>query len=233
MDKAFKIVKTALKIIFTLLFVGVLACVIYVMVCNTQGKVANIFGRSIMKVVTGSMEPSIHTGDYILIKKTDTSTLKVGDVICFYSEDESIYGMPNTHRIAAVNNDGSFSTKGDANQTEDEVSVSKDRIIGKYDGKIRFLHWLNSFASARKLLMLLVIIPMCLVAVYEVVTITRIKNQSDEDKEKLAQEEKQKLIRDAIEKEKQRLYEKHYAENVDEKAVSENESGKDNESENG
>lgn len=48
------------------------------------------------------MEPSIHEGDYIYIKRTDTDSLKAGDIISFYSQDDSIKGEINTHRISEV-----------------------------------------------------------------------------------------------------------------------------------
>lgn len=76
------------------------------------------------------MEPSIHEGDYIYIKRTDTDSLKAGDIISFYSQDDSIKGEINTHRISEVLSDGTFVTKGDANKTEDSVTVQKDSIIG-------------------------------------------------------------------------------------------------------
>ena len=67
----------------------------------------------VLKVVSGSMEPSIHEGDYIYIKKTDTDSLKAGDIISFYSQDDSIKGEINTHRISEVLSDGTFVTKGE------------------------------------------------------------------------------------------------------------------------
>ena len=78
----------------------------YIMISNMQNKPAVLFGRSIVKAVSGSMEPSIHSGDYIMIEKTDSSELKAGDIICFYSHDSAIYGMLNTHRIVRILDDG-------------------------------------------------------------------------------------------------------------------------------
>ena len=121
------------------------------------------------------MEPSIHEGDYIYIKRTDTDSLKAGDIISFYSQDDSIKGEINTHRISEVLSDGTFVTKGDANKIEDSVTVQKGSVIGKYYGKLRFFKWLGSFASTKKLLILLVIIPTVCMAVYEVKTIAEIK----------------------------------------------------------
>lgn len=207
---ALKAAGKAVKYLLAAAFAVLLVLVIYVMVCNMLGKVADVFGRSVMKVVTGSMEPSIHEGDYILVKKTEISELSVGDIICFYSMDSEIYGKPNTHRIVNILDDGSFVTKGDANPAEDSVTVTSDKIIGKYVGKIRFLRWINSFASMKKLLLLLVIIPMTLAAFYELRTIAKISEECKAEKEQQISEEKERLIREAIDKEKKKLYEQGY-----------------------
>ena len=112
--------------------------------------------------------------------------------------------------------DGTFVTKGDANKIEDSVTVQKVSIIGKYYGKLRFFKWLGSFASTKKLLILLVIIPTVCMAVYEVKTIAEIKIYSNRGEAlKAAEEEKEKLMREAVENEK--------------KEANSFESGKDNE----
>lgn len=178
---------------------------VYIMACNMRGQVAAVFGSSVLKVVTGSMEPSIHEGDYILVKKTDVSELKEGDIICFYSGDSAIYGMPNTHRIVRLLDDGSFITKGDANHTEDPVPVKADMIIGKYEGKIRSLRWINSFASVKKLIFAAVVIGMTALAIYEVITIAKV---SSECKAKDRRDDAD--IRKAIDEEKAKLYEQGY-----------------------
>lgn len=166
------------------------------------------------------MEPSIHEGDYIYIKKTDTDSLKAGDIISFYSQDDSIKGEINTHRISEVLSDGTFVTKGDANKIEDSVTVQKVSIIGKYYGKLRFFKWLGSFASTKKLLILFVIIPTVFMAVYEVKIYS-----NREEALKAAEEEKEKLMREAVEKEVQRLK----MQDNEKKEANSFESGKDNE----
>ena len=180
---------------------------------NMQNKPAVLFGRSIVKVVSGSMEPSIHSGDYIIIEKTDCSELKAGDIICFYSHDSAIYGMLNTHRIVRILDDGSFVTKGDANSAEDPSTVTYDTIVGKYTGKVRFLRWLNSFASAKKLILAAVVIVMSATAVYEVITIAKVSAEC-----RASRKNNDDAVREAIEKEKQKLYEQGYKpENNDDK----------------
>ena len=198
-----------MTILGSAVFAALLSVTVYIMVCGCIGKTASIFGYSVLKVVSGSMEPSIHEGDYIYIKRTDTDSLKAGDIISFYSQDDSIKGEINTHRISEVLSDGTFVTKGDANKIEDSVTVQKVTII----------------ASTKKLLILFVIIPTVCMAMYEVKTIAEIKIYSRDEALKAAEAEKEKLMREAVEKEVQRL---KMQEN-EKKEANSFESGKDNE----
>ncbi len=206
--------KLAVKVTLFALIAVMFFTVVYVMVCNFRGKVASIGGYSVMKVVTGSMEPSIHVDDYILIKKVDVSELKVGDVITFLSDDPQIKDMPNSHRITEINEDGTFTVKGDANPTEDVYKVRADRIIGRYVRKMRLFRFIGSFASSKKLLMILFILPTVCICIYESRSLFRIIRGTDEPQDETeqtqqenltAEEKKEKLIREAIEKEKERL----------------------------
>ncbi len=230
--------KLAAKITLIALIAVMLATVVYVMICNLRGKVASIGGYSVMKVVTGSMEPSIHVDDYILIKKTDVSDLKVGDVITFLSDDPQIKDQPNSHRITKINDDGTFTVKGDANPVEDVYTVRPDRIIGRYVRKMYLFRFIGSFASSRKLLMILFILPTVCICIYESRTLIKIIRGTDEQDEEedensgdsklTAEEKKEKLIREAIEKEKEKLRQQEN-DKQGESEVVESESGKDNE----
>ncbi|MGN0597463.1 MAG: signal peptidase I [Ruminiclostridium sp.] len=211
-----KAVKRTAAIAAAVLLAAAIALVVYVMVRSMRGEAAEVFGVSIVRVVTGSMEPSIHSGDYIIVKKTDPHTLAEGDIICFYSADREIYGKLNTHRIVKILEDGSFVTKGDSNNIEDSAPVTEDRIVGKYDGKAVFLRWINSFGSANKLILLAVFLIVTAVAVYEVKTIAAIAR---ERRESSIAEEKERLMRQAIDEEKRKLYEQEQtgeSENTDE-----------------
>ncbi|MDD7185340.1 MAG: signal peptidase I [Oscillospiraceae bacterium] len=214
--KIFRCLKKASGIILTALLSVLIALNIYIMICGIREKPAFIGGVCILKIITPSMTPTLKTGDFIIVKKVSPESLQKGDIISFYSEDSEIYGKINTHRIAGITS-GEFITRGDANPADDSTPVRKENIIGKYSGKIKFLKWVGSFANSKKLLMLCVIIPTLATAVYEVITISKIKTECDEER-----------MRSAIEKEKKRLYEENYA--VSE--VKEFESGKNNEKEN-
>jgi signal peptidase I len=197
----------------------------YIMVCSAKGKPVNVFGRSLLTVVTGSMEPSLHTGDYIYVKKVPADELEVGDIITFRSEESDVSGKLVTHRIIEITPEGDFVTKGDANTIADSKRIRQDQIIGKYTGKAKFFKWINSFADRRKLLLILVIIPMTLIALYEVRTIS-ILGETVREKQEADSENMEKLMREAIDKEKERLAREEASA---EKEVVELESGKTDE----
>lgn len=101
----------------------------------SAGKIPSIFGCSVLQVQTGSMEPEIATGSIIVVKKTDFDSLKIGDVISFYSDNENIRGKVNTHRIVnfvdGMGNKKVIVTKGDANTMVDNTPVYSSDVIGK------------------------------------------------------------------------------------------------------
>lgn len=223
-----KFLSRVFKIFCIAVLIALMGVTVYIMVCTFKGKPVEIAGRSIMKVMTGSMEPSIHEGDYILIKRTDVTALEPGDIICFYSEDSDIYGLPNTHRIVEILPDGSFVTRGDANSAEDSTTVSPERVIGIYSGKLRFFRWLGSFSSLKKLFMIFVMIPCVAIAAYEAVTIAGIKLDIDREKKQQKQQETEARIRVAIDREKEKLY-NQMEDKSDRKVTAADDSGKDNE----
>lgn len=90
--------------------------------------IPSIFGHTYLNVLSGSMEPEFSAKDLIIGKNINENTeLKVGDVITF--KDQKIL---TTHRIVGINEDGTYTTKGDANGTEDLEPVSKEQVVSVY-----------------------------------------------------------------------------------------------------
>ena len=79
-----------------------------------KDRMPNIFGYSILRIVSGSMESEYHVGDYIIIKKQDN--YKVNDVVTYIDDNDNFV----THRIIKID-DTEVTTKGDANNIEDEI----------------------------------------------------------------------------------------------------------------
>lgn len=176
------IVEKISNIIFTVILIAAILFTAYVMINSARGRAVRVFGKSVLKVVTGSMEPSIHVDDYIVVEKINASDVKKDDIISFYSEEEDIKGLLVTHRVISVNEDGTFTTKGDANSTTDRLSIRPDQLCGKYVGRAKFFNWVKSFASAKKLLMLLVIIPLLAISLYEVKSLAKVMKQVEKEK---------------------------------------------------
>ena len=113
-----------------------------------QGKVPRIFGYSVVNIISGSMGDTIPEGSYILVQKVDPEEIKKDDIICFYSSDPSIAGIPNTHRVVAdpiVTDTGiEFVTKGDANPSDDKYNAKGEDLIGRY---VKDMDKLGAFVS--------------------------------------------------------------------------------------
>ncbi|GIP40118.1 S26 family signal peptidase [Paenibacillus sp. J31TS4] len=134
-----------------------------------------MFGYEMMNVLSGSMEPSIHTGSVIFIKAVEPAVpLAVGDVITFKSDDPNII---ITHRITEVQKQGetvSYMTKGDANDTQDPSPVPIANVIGKYAGvTIPFLGHILTFIKSKAGIVTFMIIPGALLILWQMISIWR------------------------------------------------------------
>ena len=163
-----------INVVEWLLLLASVTLLAYIFITTMQGKAADFFGYRILHVVTGSMEPTISVDDYIVVQDVNPADLEKDDIIAFYTEDQEIKGKMVIHRIVDILEDGSFVMKGDANPVADPLTVRGDQVVGKYKGRLRFLNWISSFVSVKKLFLLAVIIPMFLMSIYEVSTLARL-----------------------------------------------------------
>lgn len=114
----------------------ILAAVIIlcVVIFTKQGEAPNILGYTALRITTGSMEPAYPVDAMIVVKQTDPSEVKEGDVISFYSSDPALDGAVNTHRVVSAEQTESgwtYQTKGDANNIVDAYEVESQYLIGK------------------------------------------------------------------------------------------------------
>lgn len=101
-----------------------------------------LFGIQPFIVLSGSMEPEIHTGAMVYVKETDPAALAEGDIITFRIAGD----IPATHRIVEVTEEG-FVTKGDANEHKDNGVVPHSSVIGKYLFSIPGMGYVVSFVQ--------------------------------------------------------------------------------------
>lgn len=141
-------VKKIANIISWIVIVILVILIIFVLAAKANNKVPKIFGYGMLKLISGSMEPTYMTDEYILIETVEEDQLAVGDVIAFYSEDPHIKGKINTHRIVAIDEEtGEMTTKGDANRFEDSTTVTYDRVVGRVVTGLPVMTFLGKWLS--------------------------------------------------------------------------------------
>ena len=179
-NKVFRIIKLIKNIIcWTLIAVLVFTLVVFFM-SRINGSTPSVFGYSIFRVSSGSMEPELMVGDIILDKTVDNpEDLKVGDVITFKSSD---YGdLLVTHKVikAPYEENGKLmlQTKGIANEVEDKP-ISVDNVKGIMICKVDYLDTVyNVFLSPWGLLILIALI--VIIFFDEIITIVKILTNND------------------------------------------------------
>ena len=155
-----KIISTIFYTVFVALVVGIAGLLL--------GSMLPIPGNIEVKIVkSGSMEPAIHTGSIVVVKPV--GLYAVGDVITFGKDTKT--EVPTTHRIMAVNPDGTYMVKGDANEEQDPNPVQRNTIIGKVVFDVPYAGFVLDFARQPIGFTLLIAIPAGLVILEELLTI--------------------------------------------------------------
>ena len=169
----FKIIKG----IITAFLVVVLFLIVFQRVTQNKLALGNIY---IFQVASESMIPDYKVGDIIVVKKTDESSLKVGDDVTYLGKSSNLNGLIITHRIIEINEyEGKqyFITKGLANEVEDPPITINDIY-----GKVIYHTFLFSFVG--RLMTNIVVYYLLFVSVgvgfaYEIITTYIIKGEED------------------------------------------------------
>ena len=145
----------------------------------------------IVVVISGSMEPNIHTGDLLFIAgidpediKNGTAEDKDGDVIVFDARGlwSTAPQEPIVHRVIdkyQIGDTWYFRTKGDANTMPDAAPIPESRVIGVVIGGIPYIGWVKIFLTNSGLLIPLLVVISALL----IVSIVRdvIKGEPEEE----------------------------------------------------
>lgn len=148
---------------------NILVAVVVVLAVLLVG--ARLFGFQVFTVLSGSMEPTYHTGSLIYVKDVEYTEIEAGQVITFMLDEDTVA----THRVVEVvpdDNDPAvlrYRTKGDANDAEDGSLVHYKNVIGTPVFTLPYLGYLANFIqnppgmyiaiSAGAILLLLVFLP--------------------------------------------------------------------------
>jgi signal peptidase len=125
-------------------------------------------------VLSGSMEPTVSTGDVVVDSSIRPLEAHVGDIVTF--PDPQNNSRLVTHRLRRVRaRDGTVEmvTKGDANNTTERWSVPADGSIGRVEYRVPKLGYALAWVGGRGGKVLLIALPALLLGIYELVRIWR------------------------------------------------------------
>lgn len=143
-------------------------------------------------VLSGSMEPSIHTASVVLVASQDKYVKN--DVITFLANPKAKLRDANatvTHRVVNVKDDEGrrmYETKGDANNAPDRETVAQSSVLGKVLFSIPYLGKLIAFTKTQLGFIGLIVIPSTLIIYSELMSIkneiaTMFKKRKDKKNE--------------------------------------------------
>ncbi len=129
-----------------------------------------LLGWNLVVVAGGSMEPTIEFGSVAVVEDVKPAELRVGDIVMFREAN----GRVVTHRIVAVSDDGNLlTTRGDANNTDDESKVPVQAVQARYRYSVpdvgRFVRWMGTRGGYLSL----VLIPGMIVIALELVSVVK------------------------------------------------------------
>lgn len=171
MRKALNIFKTAIVwLVVALAVFMMIFTIISVTTFNRNDR--DLFGYRAYIVNSDSMAATdFNAGDLILVKETDPTTLKAGDIITFISQDSASFGEIITHKIREKTTDANgnvgFVTYGTTTGVDDETIVTYLYILGKYEAKIPYMGTFFNFLKTPQGYIVCIFIPFMLLILHQ------------------------------------------------------------------
>ena len=231
MKRVLGIIKSILVWIFVIFAVSMtIFTVISVNTFNRNDR--SILGYKAYIVNTDSMSKTdFKAGDLILVKETDPSTLKAGDIITYMSQNSESFGETITHKIRKVTTDSrgnpGFITYSTTTDQDDDTIVTYMYVLGKYEKTIPDIGTFFNFMKTPQGYILCIFVPFMLLIIYQAVNfvmeIRRYKREQLEElnaeKERIETEREQNAqMMEELRALKQQLESKVVSENKEEKS---------------
>ena len=128
------------------------------------GTAPSVLGYEGLIVTSGSMAPAILVGDMAVVAPIKPAQMSVGDIITYRSKERP--DIIITHRIVEISHDDLgqiiFHTKGDANETVDQVQVNPTAVVGRVAYIVPKIGYVVDFARSAEGKMLLFGLPAAL-----------------------------------------------------------------------
>lgn len=167
-------------------------CTYTAYVTKNGSGVPDILGYEPFSIQSDSMKPFFEKGDLVIDKRVeDTSKLKVGDVITFWTIIDG-QKVLNTHRITSIEEGDNFRyfvTKGDNNSAEDSLTVHESEIVGIYHKHIKNLGGVLDFLQTSKGFFCIIVLPVFAFFLYYLVSFFRVLFEYQSEKKRILYEQ--------------------------------------------
>lgn len=130
------------------------------------------FGGRPLVVLSGSMEPTLATGDVVVVKRVRPEDAHTGDVVTYRNPEGSLV----THRVRAVRRHGArfeLVTKGDANNASERWTMDADGELSRAVYRVPLAGRLLARTSSREGKLALIVAPLLLLGGWEIRRIWR------------------------------------------------------------
>lgn len=117
-------------------------------------------GDRSFSVRSGSMTPTIETGDVVVTEPVAPLSLRIGDIVTFKDPEGS--GRLYSHRVQSIARDGGevrFVTRGDANTSTERWSVPSDGTVGRVVYRVPKLGYAIAWLGTPPARLALVVLP--------------------------------------------------------------------------
>lgn len=171
--------KLAIQTFYYALLLICVAVIGSILMSKLTGGEPSFYGYKLKTVLSGSMEPTIHTGSIIAVSPVEIGAgnrFKAGDIITFRADEQRLI----THRIIDVRSNKSgdtvlYRTQGDNNDAPDSALVPSANIVGAYTGfTIPYAGYFLSFAGTKTGNIVLLIVPGLLLLLYGAFSIWKV-----------------------------------------------------------
>ena len=153
--------------LFALLLLTMVFLVFTMVQSRLIGGPPSVAGYQMYIVQGGSMSPAFEAGSLAFLQPVDAGSVGVGDIITYRPSQGNTL---TTHRVVEVNSAGgdlSFTTRGDANNTNDSLPVYPENLVGQVAYAVPYAGFLMHFGQSRTGIITLIFIPGALIIAFE------------------------------------------------------------------
>lgn len=166
-----KVVSSAVFVILVLIIAILIFYIVRVNVLANNDKLGTV-RINVYTILTQSMYPTIKAGDVVVTYKDENNKYDAGDVITFISPNNA--GVTITHRVNEVislNDQYSYKTKGDNNNTVDAEIVKSSNVVGKVIFKVPKAGYIQQFLVSKTGWIVAVVLPALGIIIYDLLKI--------------------------------------------------------------